>query len=333
MSVIAFASLKGGVGKTSLSVNIAHAFAYRGCMTLLIDLDPSAHATRLFHTRDSAHLFPGESPLARMLLKKKSAETSQQNNAPFVVSVRKLLELLPGGKELRYFVPAQGAKFFAKRFPLLLNELKTHFDHIVIDTPPEFNILTRTAAACANIVVAPVDASEMGIHSVEELLDCSKHLKRPAWALVRTMVNSKAGRTRVLSHSRLEANLILTRSREPEDDAQDGLLTVQNNVADNQTFMKMFQGWTPANGADETHRENARSVYLLDAAVHRTEAQNQLSFLSRTAFDSKKTVALARQYLAVAREIEDILSAGQEEDEEDETANLSHRLTEISRAN
>jgi len=48
MSIVCFASLKGGVGKTTLALNVSAAFAERGCKTLIIDLDPTAHSTRLF---------------------------------------------------------------------------------------------------------------------------------------------------------------------------------------------------------------------------------------------------------------------------------------------
>ncbi|HMO17851.1 MAG TPA: AAA family ATPase [Oligoflexia bacterium] len=67
MGVICFSSLKGGVGKTTLALNVAAALAERGGETLLIDLDPTAHTTRFFtHLRSSDSL--GEAPLARLLL-------------------------------------------------------------------------------------------------------------------------------------------------------------------------------------------------------------------------------------------------------------------------
>ena len=68
MGIICFTSLKGGVGKTSLSSNVAHAFTQRGATTLLIDLDPTGHATRLFRTPSEKDIADIESPLARFLL-------------------------------------------------------------------------------------------------------------------------------------------------------------------------------------------------------------------------------------------------------------------------
>ena len=68
MGVICFASLKGGVGKTSLSLNTAGAFAKRGCETLLIDLDPSGHSSRYFQAKSLRKTTPMESPLARLFL-------------------------------------------------------------------------------------------------------------------------------------------------------------------------------------------------------------------------------------------------------------------------
>lgn len=327
MSIIACCSLKGGVGKTSLAVNIAHAFAYRGCMTLLIDLDPSAHASRLFCNNGVEEFFPKVSPLARAFLKKNSSKEStsllSQNEEPFFIPVRSFLELLPSGKELRYFIAAQGTKYFAKGFPKLIEELKSHFDHIVIDTPPEFNVLTRNAIAVSDISLCPVDPSEMGIHSVEELLDCAKHIKKPIWALVRTMVNTQAERTRALSNQRLQANLLF---KDKNINSEEDLINL--DAEDPKNFLSLFSEWKPTDeGSNKVENIGFnRPVFLLDSFVKRSEAQNQLSFLGKTAFDNRKTSALARQYLAIARELEDILS-NQEEDDSNALPTISQPIS------
>ena len=60
-------------------------------------------------------------------------------------------------------------------------------------------------------------------------------------------------------------------------------------------------------------------IYLLNSLVYRTEQQNKLTFIGKTAFDSKGTNRLAEQYLSVAKEVEDILSLILDDDEEIET--------------
>lgn len=314
MSIICFSSLKGGVGKTSLTVNVAHAFAHRGCSTLIIDLDPSSHATRLFRNSETQRLFPRHSPLAQAFLSDTARVDPEIKADPefkripimsgdgnFFIPVRESLELLPATGELRLFTSAPGSKLFVKRFPPLLEELKAHFDHILIDTPPDYNVLTRNSIACADIVIAPVDTSEMGIHSVEELLRSSSQIRKPIWGLVRTMVNSRAQRTSTMTSSRLNANLIF-QNRDSQNRDSEHL-----DVTNTEEFLGLLCDLKSGAGL-----HSDRFIYLLDAVVYRTESQNQLSFVGRTAFDLKKSSSLARQYLAIAREIEDILMSVEE---------------------
>ncbi|HQH27456.1 MAG TPA: hypothetical protein PLP17_08680, partial [Oligoflexia bacterium] len=55
-------------------------------------------------------------------------------------------------------------------------------------------------------------------------------------------------------------------------------------------------------------KHDDRPIYLLNSVVYRTEDQNKLTFLGKTAFDLRATAKLAEQYLGVARELEQILS-------------------------
>lgn len=294
MSVIVFSSLKGGVGKTSLSINVAAAFAKRGCKTLLVDLDPASHATSCFKLgRDRG--FPQESPLARLFLAKDGSNRAAEEpgsgldgyEAELIVTLRQNLEMLPGGAELKYFQWGQGPKAFITFFPGLIEELRYHYDYIVIDTPPEFNVLTRNAIAAADLVTVPVDSSGMSITSLEELVISAQHIDGPSWAICRTMVNRQALRTRRLSEGRLSRYLHPNGSE---------------TCRPNDEFIDMLRRSTGPAGAGSDS-----PIYLLRTTVSRTEEQNRLSFLGKTAFDNRASCRLAADYTNVARELETVL--------------------------
>jgi chromosome partitioning protein len=302
MGVIVFASLKGGVGKTSLSVNVAHSFAKRRCRTLLIDLDPAGHTTRFFRVSNS-----GEAPLARYLFE--FAKDGTVTPDEYITHVRPDLDLMPSGEELRHFLWGRGHQLFSRAFPKMLKQLRMDYDHVVIDTPPDFNPLTRYSLASADVAIVPVDASEMSIYSLEELLLSAQHLSRPTWGIVRTMVNRKASRSRMLSSERLQERLEFQQIEEIEQE-----LDEEFDVEDPNSFVQMLQTWEKEHSPKKDKPlKSDKPIYLLRSLLYRTESQNQLTFTGKTALDARQTSSLAEQYLSVAKEVESMLAAKEEE--------------------
>lgn len=305
MSVISLSSLKGGVGKTSLSINVSHAFAQRGCRTLLIDLDPAGHSTSFFKIGTPPRGFPQQSPLARLFLSRDGTRALEpedvdldqlgQGETELIVPIRPNFDLLPAGSELRYFLWGHGPKAFIRFFPRLIEELNYHYDNIVIDTPPDFNVLTRNAIASSDLVTIPVDSSGMSISSLEELVINAQHISGPSWAICRTMVNKQATRVRRLSDDRLSKSLNMG----GED----------FSVRDEEFISLLRQHEARGTSVASNGVENPEPpLYLLQTEIRRTEHQNRLTFLGKTAFDSKATSRLAEDYHGVASEMERILA-------------------------
>jgi len=307
MGVIVFASLKGGVGKTSLSINVSHSFSKRRCRTLLIDLDPAGHTSRFFKGQNLTQTSQSvaDSPLARLFFDAARSEESEVSlpDDSLLLKARPDLDVLTSGEELRHFLWGRGNQLFARYFPKFIKQLRMEYDHVVIDTPPDFNTLTRNSLAAADVVIVPVDASEMSIFSLEELLLSAQHLERPTWGICRTMVNRKAQKSQRLSTARLSERLELQSLEETLDEEFD--------VEDPTAFVDMLQSWEKNRGSarKEPDKNSDKPLYLLRSLIYRSEVQNQLSFHGKTALDSKQTVALAEQYLSVAREIESLLTS------------------------
>jgi cellulose biosynthesis protein BcsQ len=325
MAIICFSSLKGGVGKTTLSLSVACAFAERGCETLLIDMDPAEHASRFFTPAEQDLYQPIESPMARLFLGSEDfvgtssfsrfVETAELLKIELIKPMRPRMAVLPSGPELRHFLWGRGARAFKALFPRLLEELDGSYDYIFIDTPPDYNVLTRSAIAASNLVVVPVDASVMSIRCLEKLISSCSHIKGPAWSIIRTMVSRQASRVQELSNKRLNERLLLCSGdgREEDDELEE---YDELDLEDADSFLTIFDkganyselGKTPPMTKPENKDQDESPIYLLNSVVYRTEEQNKLSFLGKTAFDMRSTAKLAQQYLAVARELEQILS-------------------------
>jgi cellulose biosynthesis protein BcsQ len=231
-------------------------------------------------------------------------EAAEQGDIPLITRVRPSLSLVEGGPGLRHLLWGRFARQFQQFFPELIAELHSYFDYIVIDTPPDYNVLTRSAIASADLVVVPVDASSMSIHCLEELVESSAHIKGPTWSILRTMVNKQASRIQQLSTNRLEASLSLSTAESAGsgiEEAQEFISLLQHESMEGLDDSEMEDEQTPAN-------DDESPIYLLNSVVYRTEQQNKLSFLEKTAFDSRATSKLADQYLAAAKELEEIIS-------------------------
>ena len=287
MGVICFASLKGGVGKTSAAVNVSHALARRGCETLLIDLDPNGHASRLFA---NALKPAAEAPLVALFAvphldyacdgQGGMLDAAARLGVELGAAVRDHLALLAAGEGLRRLTAEKNEERFLTLFPMLLAEMQSAFDYVVIDTPPDFNVLTRAAVACSALTVVPLDPSAMSIASFSALIASAAEYKEPYWAVLRTMVNRSATRVSRFSQERLAASL-------------------------------------PAGAGPGTERDGPgldrgeKDIFLLDTIINRSEEQNRLSYCGRTALDAAAS-PLASQYLALARELEKVLAQCEE---------------------
>jgi chromosome partitioning protein len=180
MAIIVVSSLKGGVGKSTCALHLAHGLARAGQRTLLIDCDPSAHLSRYFVTT------------AKKLINAKEPKQAIESQ------VRQNLDLLS-------YQPHSDLNHTNQSCSILscsLENLKQQYSYIVMDTAPDLSPATRSALAAANMVIVPLDESSMAIESLKAL---SSYLaqnpaidKREVFAL-RSMLNKRASRTQALS--------------------------------------------------------------------------------------------------------------------------------------
>jgi chromosome partitioning protein len=183
MRIISISNNKGGVGKTTSTVNIAAALQLLNKKVLVIDMDHQAQST--YHLGiDSKNL---KYTLFEVLKGEIPYEDSIVNRAG--------MHLIPSNQELRNveFLPIPAKEF------LLRDSLEDimGYDFIIIDCPPSLGILTMNALTFSNEVFVPLQAQFLPFHGMYNLFEAVEMVKKrlnkniEVTGIIATMYNSK----------------------------------------------------------------------------------------------------------------------------------------------
>lgn len=167
--ITAVANQKGGVGKTSTTINLGGALAAQGLRVLLVDLDPQGHLTDALKLAD---LIPEGAPLlADGLLGK--LDTGQIGQLPITHSEADnggRLDVIATSDEMFLVPPAMyQIKARETRLKRLLDALADRYDHILIDCPPSLDVLADNALTAADGVLIPVQAEDSTLRALRLL--------------------------------------------------------------------------------------------------------------------------------------------------------------------
>jgi chromosome partitioning protein len=168
--VMALMNQKGGVGKTTTTVNLAAAIANAGRSALVIDLDPQAHATlHLGHEPAQTE----ESGTVYDLLLDPEADPNR-----CVRAVADRLDIIVSETDLAAAEPelASAAHRHA-RLHRAMDRLTTNHEFILIDCPPSLGLLTTNALVAAQEVLIPMQAHFLALQGVGKLLETVQLIK------------------------------------------------------------------------------------------------------------------------------------------------------------
>lgn len=166
-NTIVVMSQKGGVGKTTVALNLAVAFAERRKRTLLIDVDPQGGIGLSLARGDTSLV-----GLAEVLVGASSLESA------LLPTKHEFLTLLPRGRlDPIDVINFEQALMTNHKFASLLAILRPRFDVVVIDTPAGLGLATRAALAGADFVVLPVQAEPVGLRSIQQALRVVEHVR------------------------------------------------------------------------------------------------------------------------------------------------------------
>ncbi len=196
MTTIAITNQKGGVGKTTTTVNLAASLAAHGQRVLLVDLDPQGNATMGCGVDKHAL----EASVYDVLMRNATVEQVRQR-AP-----ESAFDVLPANADL---TAAEVELFSAdnkeSRLRYALARVKNDYDYMLIDCPPSLNMLTVNALVAADSVLIPVQCEYYALEGLSSLLNTVTRVQKTLnpqlkiEGLLRTMYDARNSLTNEVS--------------------------------------------------------------------------------------------------------------------------------------
>lgn len=163
--IIACYNIKGGVGKTAATVNLAYLAAYEGARTLVWDLDPQGAAS--FYFRIKPKIKKG----GKGLLTNKKTLNDVIKGTDY-----QYLDLVPADFSYRHLdLQLDDFKNPDMQIRKLLKPLKTEYDYIFLDCPPGVSLISENILNAADRVIVPTIPTTLSLRTLEQICDfCDK---------------------------------------------------------------------------------------------------------------------------------------------------------------
>ena len=164
---ISLVNQKGGVGKTTSSINLSASLAVLGKKVLLIDLDPQGNTTTGVGInkgeieRSIYDVLIGECKITEAIIK------TRYKNLYVIPATINL-----AGLEYELIEKSNNDSSFKKgeQLKISLMDIKDSFDYIILDCPPSLSLITTNALAASNSVIIPVQCEFFALEGITQLL-------------------------------------------------------------------------------------------------------------------------------------------------------------------
>src|SRR5580704_5730266 len=171
--IVAVTNQKGGVGKTTTTINLAASLALVDRRVLLVDVDPQGNLTSGVGQK-------GLASLSGSIYNALSTIEATTEARPFIIPTAiESLKLIPADRHLT------GAEIEMVTFPAreerlrqLLRSVRDDFDYIFIDCPPSLGLLTLNALVAADAVLIPLHCEYFALEGLADLVGTIRRVKR-----------------------------------------------------------------------------------------------------------------------------------------------------------
>ena len=186
--VISISNQKGGVGKTTTSINLSASLAVLGKKVLLIDIDPQGNTT----TGVGINKGEIEKSIYNVLIGdcniKEAIIKTRYKNFYVIPSTISLARLSTALLEKERSTPG-----FKKEEQLKnsLEEIKEQYDYIIIDCPPSIDILTKNALIASNSVLIPVQCEFFSLEGLAQVMNTIRKTTLNIEGVLLTMLDSR----------------------------------------------------------------------------------------------------------------------------------------------
>ena len=169
MKIISIANPKGGVGKTTTTINIATALSAINKKVLVIDFDPQGNATTSLGIAKKKGQYSSYSVLTSGC---RASEAVVHTDIP-------RFDLMPSSPDLAAaeieLVDLDNREFVLKK---ALQNLQQIYDYVLIDCPPSLNLITINALVCSDSVIVPLQCEFLALEGLADLIKNINAIKR-----------------------------------------------------------------------------------------------------------------------------------------------------------
>ena len=248
---------KGGVGKSTITCNLAAVSAQQGLRTLVLDLDAQGNSTRYLLGSQADGLTVDLAGFFDQTLK---FNLHPRSTAEFVVPTPfENLHLMPSSPALEELQGKLESRYKIYKLRDALEELAEDFDCVYIDTPPALNFFTRSALIAADACLIP--------------FDCDEFSRKALYSLLENVQEIKADHNRDLEVEGIVVNQFQPRATLPQKVVQElideGLPVLQPYLSASVRIKESHEQAKPMIHLDPRHKLSQEFVALHDTLVRK----------------------------------------------------------------